>query len=243
VTTMFSTGLQPTANITSIVAGPSGQMWFFDDGVNNPGSIGNPTFFGSIATGSGQIQEFASANAAQPVLGVTSMVLGKDNGIWFTDGLNHAVGRIAPATGTITEFPLVTPATPQQSPMQLAVAPDGKIWMACFGSTSSSSVIASLDPANNDALVYYTQGVTPGLFLSFIAGSDGNLWFTEDTSSSLGFSSFVTLGVVNPKDGSIFQYPTFIPQFSIISSMVDRGDGTLFMLDSAVGNIGKVSFK
>lgn len=245
-TTMFSTGLQPSANITAVIAGPSGQMWFYDYGSNNALHGGSPTFFGSINTNSGVIQEFPTSNAAEPSLGggSMSMLLGIDNSIWFTDGYNFSIGHIDPSSGTITEFKLGTPARPQQSPLQLTLAPDGKVWFATYGFTSSTSLIGSLDPNNNNSITYYANGLTvPGLFMAFTTASDGNLYFSEDPNAGFGFSAVTTMGIVNPNTGTIYTYPAFIPANSGIISLVDRHDGGLWFLDGALGQIGKVTLK
>ena len=34
------------------------------------------------------------------------------DGIWFTDGANHAIGNLTPATGKIQEFPIPSGASP-----------------------------------------------------------------------------------------------------------------------------------
>jgi streptogramin lyase len=246
--TYYSTGLQASPRITTIVAGASGTMWFYDWGLNNAVSFGHPTFFGTIDTASGTIQEYPAGNP-QPSrttlpLGIfETMTVASDNSLWFTDAINYSVGHMTPS-GTVQEFKLTTPAYPQQSPMQIVIAPDGKVWVGCFGS-AANSVIASVDPNNGNAVTYYTTGLNAGAFFALTRGSDGNLWFIQDPPGRpYGFSSQTTLGVMNPASGAIYQYPSSaIPDNAKITSMLDRGDGTLWMLDSAFGRIGKVTLK
>lgn len=248
-TTMYSTGLQPSARVGAIVAGKAGTMWFYDWNTNNAIHLGDPTYFGTIDTSTGTITEYP-ANNAQPSRSALeagifmSMAVASDNSLWFADGYNYSVGHLDPASGAVQEFKITTPAYPQESPMQLLIAPDGKVWAACFGLSTTLSEIASVDPNNGNAISHYTTGLNPpGPFMSMTRGSDGNLWFIEDPFIGFGFSSQLNVGVMNPATGAIYQYPPLVPEFSKIMSLVDRGDGTLWMLDNANGQIGKVSFK
>lgn len=243
----YSAGLQASPRVTTIVAGTAGTMWFYDWGSNNAVSFGHPTFFGTINTANGTIQEFPAGNAEPSrttlLLGIfETMAVASDNSIWFTDGFNYSVGHMTPS-GTVQEYKLTTPAYPQQSPMRIVITPDGKVWTGCFGS-AANSVIASIDPNNGNAIAYYTAGVNSGAFLAMTRGSDGNLWFIQDPSAGLGFYSQTMLGVLNPATGSAYQYPsTAIPDQVKATSMLDRGDGTLWILDSGFGQIGKVTLK
>ncbi len=243
----YSTGLQASPRITTIVAGTGGTMWFYDWGSNNAVSLGHPTFFGTIDTATGTIQEFP-ANNAQPDRttlqeGVfTSMAVAADNSLWFSDGYNYSVGHMSP-TGTVQEYKLTLPAYPQQAPAQIAITSDGKVWASCFG-TARNSVIASIDPNNGNAIAYYTTGLNGGIFLALTRGSDGNLWFILDPFAGFGFALQTNLGVLNPATGAIYEYPdSAIPNAVRVTSMLDRGDGTLWMLDGGFGQIGKVTFK
>ncbi len=240
----YSTGLSPTPKVNSIIAGPAGTMWFYDLGANNATSTVDPTYFGSIDTTTGLIQEYQTNTPAVPKLAEMPMVLAPDNSIWYGNALNNSIGRIDTSSGTMTEFKLGTPAQPQLSPMQLVVTPDGKIWAGCYSFTSSASAIVSVDTKNNNAVTYYTQGFAQaGFIYSMILGSDGNLWFSEIPASGTLFSSQALIGVMNRTTGAIYQYPPMVPEFAQITGLIDRGDGTLWMLDSGFGNIGKVTFK
>jgi streptogramin lyase len=244
----FTTGLEPSANVSSIIAGPNGSMWFYDSATTAPGVSGQPTFFGSISTTTGAITEFQSANGAGPLRGAMSMVLAKDGSIWFTDQFNFSLGHLNTSTGAITEIGVSQPAFPQESPMQLTVAPDGKIWFLALSSTAGTSIAGSVDPANNNAIALGPTIPGNNLFLgalfdSFTTGSNGDLWFVEDPGTFLNTENQSNLGIINPTTGAVFVYPTALMNNSVIDSIVDRGDGTLWMLDTAFGQIGKVTFK
>jgi len=243
----YSAGLSGSPKVNSIIAGPAGTMWFYDYGANNATSTLNPTYFGSINTSTGQIQEYqTSAPVAQvlPFTGSMPMVLAPDNSIWYSDALDNSVGQIDTTTGAMTEFKLGTPAAPQLTPMQLVATSDGKIWMGCFSFTSGASTMASLDTKNNNAIAYYSQGLAlSGYFFSMILGSDGNLWFAEEPAAAGFHSNQMLIGVMSPATHAIYQYSSILPTDVQITGLIDRGDGALWMLDSGFGQVGKVTFK
>ncbi len=236
------TPLSSLPNVNTIIAGPNGTMWFYDSGENNAVSNGHPTWFGSINTTTGAIQDYPTGNNALEV--PMAMVLAPDNSIWFGDSYHASVGHINTSTGAITETALGTPNTPQQAPMQFAVMPDGKIWMACYGTSSGTSALATIDTKNNNAIAYYTQGLTSGGFMwAMTLGSDGNLWFAQDPAFGFIRTSQMLIGVVNPQTGAIYEYPTAVPNDAQITGLIDGGNGALWMIDSGFGQIGKVTFK
>jgi streptogramin lyase len=244
--TDYTTGLESNAWITDIIAGPSGTMWFYDQGsyASNVNSSG--TYFGSISTANGTIAEYPAPGKAGPdiapgnTLSGMSMALASDGSIWFADAYNTAVGHINTSTGAMTETQIGTPAYPQQSPMQVAIV-NGKVWFLAEGFTSATAVAGSIATSNNDAITYYPVP-NPGQFIALTLGSDGNLWFV-DAPGGLFHSSQTYLGVLNPATGAVYDYTTVIPVNAVVLSLVDRGDRTLWMLDSAYGDIGEVTFK
>ena len=240
--TTYSSGLEPSANVTQIIAGPNGQMWFYDQGTFQPGVSGAPTYFGSIVPG-GQISEHVVPSGAGPLLGPMSMVLAHDGSIWFADQFNAEVGHLDTVSGNVTEYATGTPAQPAQSPIQLLATPDGKIWFGADGLNGSTSVVGRLDPANGDAITYDTSVTSPGLFYSLILGSDGNLWFTQTRGAGNESEAQQTLGVINPVTGAVYDYPAAVPVDARETSLINGGSGTLWMLDTGFGQVGQVPFK
>lgn len=238
----YSTGLESSANVTQIVAGPNGQMWFYDQATTSNRVSGSPTYFGSIATASGAIVEHKVTTGAGPISGSMSMVLAPDGMLWFADQYNAKIGRFDTASGRVTEYATGTPAYPDQSPMRVLTTSDGKIWFVADDFTGASSVVGWLDPAHPKAITYETGATTAGLFGAFIVGVDGNLWFTQNAGTPSFASDQVTLGVVNPATGAVYDYPAAVPQFVAGTALIAQGS-TLWFLDSAFGQVGKVAFK
>jgi streptogramin lyase len=238
----YATGLAANARVTAIVAGAPGTMWFYDQQTNNPPlSIGRPSAFGTIATADGTIHEYPTPNAAAPVLLFESMALGPDGALWFADGKNSAIGRVD-ASGNYTSVPIADASSPNLVPHCVVGGPDGKVWFAASNLGLGQSLLGTVDPSSK-AVARYQQGAIAGEFEALIVGSDHNLWFAQRPAGGVGLSSFAAIGVVNPTTHAIYEYPTLIPNFSVVSGLADRGDRTLWMLDSAVGQIGKVTFK
>lgn len=270
--TTYSTGLSAaTPRILDIVAGPNGSntMWFYDsDGTSASRNYLPPTYIGSIDTTTGQISEYQTPNNAVELPGTpipVSMVLGPDGGLWFADGDHYELLRFDTASHSFTQHSVSTPSFPTQSPMALALGPDGNIWFTSawvqFGSSPRTSLVGMVNLKSNDTIQTFNEGIVPGTFWDMIAGSDGNLWFTE---RELGDSTFTTFGIVNPAINNnaqpptlaYYQYPPSLsaalnvtatqwitPQFAYISNLVDGGNGTLWTLDTNGGQIGEVTFK
>lgn len=241
--TTYATGLAANARVMTIVAGPPGTMWFYDEETNNPPlSIGKPSAFGTIATATGAIVEYPTPNAVAPVLLTESMAyVAADAALWFADGKNAAIGRVD-ASGNYTSFPLADPSSPNIVPHRVVAGPDGKLWFAASNLGLGQSFIGTVDPSTK-TVARYQQGVIAGEFEALIVGSDKNLWFAQRPLGGIGFSNAAAIGVVNPATHAVYEYPTLLPPNAVAAELVDRGDRTIWLLDSAFGQIGKVTFK
>jgi virginiamycin B lyase len=240
---LFTSGLEANANVTSIVAGQSGTMWFYDQGTNQSLNVGQPSWFGSISTTTDAITEYATPDDATPTnpdgQAYMQMILGPDGAIWFLDGSGAAVGRIS-AAGTYTITPIGTPALPTPYPVQLVVGPDGNIWFA-EQSSSGAAALGTVAPSSY-AVSLYPIG-SDGLVTALSVGSDHNLWFTFVQGAGF-YSSDTDFGVANPTTHAVYVYPTTaLPEFSTIGGIIDRGDRTLWVLNTSFGQVGEVPFK
>ncbi len=249
-TTTYSTGLQANSWVTDIIAGPSGTMWFYDQGDPSSNLNASVTAFGSIATASGTIAEFPTSNLAGPVspaLGSTqttgmSMALAADGSIWFADTSNDAIGHLNTSSGAIGETKLGAPAYPQQAPQEVTITSDGKVWFSSYSPTSGTATIGFVNPSSG-GVTYYPVSSSPGQATAMFAGADGNLWFAVTPMMGTFYSAQQEIGIVNPATGAVYVYSTAIlPQFATAASIVDTS-GTFWILDRSYGQIGKVTFK
>lgn len=246
--TTYTTGLEPNAAITTIVADTAKTtMWFYDAGGNNALSTSNPTFVGSISTASGAINEYLTANSAGPTYYAgfpeIFMVAVPDGSIWFSDERNTALARIDTSTGAIVEYALGDSAHPQQSPTALAVGPDGRIFTPTFGILSNTSTLAAIDPASR-AITYYEQNVPIGYARAATFAPDGHLWYVAQApagSTGLTVGNALTIASVT---GAVYELGSVgFPTDSVFASIVPYGTGNFYLLDSAFGTVGKVTYK
>lgn len=203
------------AVLPGIVATDDGGAWFNYDHEQGEGS----TIASGIGhvTATGQFTLYPLPDKGhQPVPdanGHSSITVGPDGNIWFTENAGNRVGKITPS-GAITEYALSGLA----SPSVIVRGPDGNLW---FTETTSNK-IARITPAGS--ITEFSAGITP---IGLATGADGNLWFTEYTANRIGrltrlgvLTEFPLTGVSGPlhivaaNDGSLY--------FTLFSSAVGR---------------------
>ncbi|HKD74211.1 MAG TPA: hypothetical protein VKB76_01900, partial [Ktedonobacterales bacterium] len=146
----------------AIVAGPDGNLWFFDDGTSSIGTI----------TPQGKVKEYpvpyTPKLAGSIAVGLKEMIAGPDHNLWFADPQSGVVGRVT-LKGTITIFTNGADHFPQH----LIGGPDGSVW---FLDEGKDNAIDRISPAGQ--LVSYPLHTLMGINSSLTVGPDGNLWFT-----------------------------------------------------------------
>jgi virginiamycin B lyase len=164
------------STLNDIALGSDGAMWFTSSGSNELQS-----FIGRI-TPSGKITEFnMPTNDAQP----SGIAQGANDSMWFTEPGVDRIGRIT-LNGEISEF--------QAQSVGDAIAPgaDGDMWFTegagvdALGRITPSGLVTNFAPILN-------HHDNP---MDLIAGSRGDLWLT-DISSSRIFRIVVPLAPVN----------------------------------------------
>jgi virginiamycin B lyase len=140
--------------------------------------------------------EFTVPNGGQPI---TPKVA--SDGIWFTDGSNHAIGNLNPSTGNILEYAIPSGAFP----LFLQVASDGSKWFSettGLGRLSPDGTIAEWTVALEHPDDNIEQlSIDPG----------GNIWFVERNFDGVGPAGTNKVRRLNPKTNIISTYmvPTF----------------------------------
>jgi virginiamycin B lyase len=162
----------PLNGLQDINVGPDGDIWITAG--NNVAKIppGNPTG-GTAFGGLGLVD----ARGIAP---------GFDGNIWIVDAGNDDIKRITTAGVPVpTNVPLGTGCGGRN----ITRGPDGNMWVTCF----SSGDIWRIKPDASSAKSFpATAGGTP---LDIIAGQDGSLWFTGQTTH---ISKITTAGKVTP---------------------------------------------
>ena len=136
------------------------------------------------------ISEVATAPAAPPIADFpvpsissdpTTIAVGPDANMWFTEQATNKIGRITPLGG-VTEY-----AVPN-APAGIVAGPDGNLWIT----EPSANKIARMTPSGLAS--EFSVPTTDGYPFRIAVGADGNLWFTEQRGNKIGRIS--TSGVI-----------------------------------------------
>jgi virginiamycin B lyase len=204
-----------------LAAGPDGNVWFFGGPVQNQtGPSPSPTTqpreqLGRI-TPQGQVTEFDLGGPKFPATGLVAL---PDGNLWFS--IAGSVGRITPQ-GQVTHFPVG--GVP-------AWGPDGNVWAA------GGNAIARITPQGQ--ITRFSNGFADpqrGPSGDVVAGSDGNLWFTEGSPDDPGIPPKPGIGRITPQ-GQITEYTQGLKPFPL--NLVSGPDGNMWFLDN--GSIGRIT--
>jgi streptogramin lyase len=147
-------GVNPV--LTSITAGPDGNVWFADQNVDRIGRI----------SPAGVVTVFVLPAGSS----VNQIARGPDGNIWFTELTENKIGRLTP-DGGLTEFPVPVPGS---GPAGIVTGPDGNLWVTL----TSANLIARVTPIGGFGIFPIpTPASGPG---NIILGPDGNLWFAQE---------------------------------------------------------------
>lgn len=162
---------------------------------------------------------------------ISSMVLGPDGAVWFTEASGSRVGKIT-TDGVITEYPVsvggVGPSCVAMQMTDITVGPDGNLWFtaACGGSRAGNAVGKITTAGAYTVYPLSTYNAYPS---GIASGPDGNLWFTEQNINKIG--KITTAGVVT-------EYST-IPTANAHPGKITAGsDGALWFTE--IGKIGRI---
>jgi virginiamycin B lyase len=140
--------------------------------------------------------EFAIPNGGQPVT-----VKIAANGIWFTDGSNHAIGLLNPTTGSVEEYAIPSGG----SPLFLQLAQDGSKWF------SETTGVGRLTP--NGVITEWMVALEhPDDNIEQLSiDAAGNIWFVERNFDGAGAAGTNKVRRLNPNTSVISTYlvPTF----------------------------------
>ncbi len=227
---------------TNMVSGPGGDLW-----VAATSSSGSSTIERIGLNGS--VRSFAVPDNVI----VSALAVGPDGNVWFVGTRNlvssnanasrqAVVGEVTP-NGQFTEYPPIPVATGQvgvaSDLTQLTTAPDGDLWFSYTvvgNSPSSASVltqnfIGQVTAAGTVTLFPVSSSSTDtGLTYSLAAGSDGNLWFTEQLSQEW------VLGRMTP-NGVMTQFPLGLNSAKWAADVEDGSNGSLVLVDQSLRHL------
>jgi streptogramin lyase len=215
--------LTPNSNPAGIAAGSDGNIWFTEgettsdngSGIGRMSTQGHllgeslvasepaalaPAPNGNLWFAGSTLGQISTSGSIVPVLtefGVAEGVVeGPDGNVWFTsqDTQNNTgyVNRVTPS-GAVTTTPLLaTTSGGLALPWGITVGPDKNIWVV-------GNYIWKIS-TSGEVLGTYPTPETPMAFepAAIVAGSDGNLWFTENATNHLGAISTTGTLVATP---------------------------------------------
>lgn len=206
---------------------PDGCVVTVSDGTTNLDLVVSNTYTGKVGTP--VITETPTiTQSSEPV----EIAVGPDGNMWFAECGPTQVGRIQP-TGTnpkIAEFPIPLPSptiTPYITGLQ--TGPDGKVWWTDDGMSSRIGTITTTGFVRQYSVVGPTASPLPEPDM-IVAGSDGNMWFSEFGGLAVGR---ITI------NGAITPHP--VPTVGEQEYVALAPDGTVWFTDRENSILGYVT--
>ena len=215
--------LSPGANPQQIISGPNGSLWFTE-----AGSGTTPNRIGAI-TVAGVLSEYniPTANA-----GLTSLAVGSDGALWFTERTVSKIGRITSGGAVTAELPT---QTPNAQPYQIALGPDGAMWFTETGVDRLGRVATSGAPT--DMALAGTQSVT-----GFTVGNDNNFYIADPTANAIAQVAITGTGTLTIKEYPVPTAGAFSLASSFPGMLVIGYDGKVYFTEANANKIGQFTY-
>ena len=200
----------PGGSIAGLAAGPDGNVWFTDGGLNKIGRV----------TPLGKIKQFSLPSGVTPRL-ITD---GPDGALWFNAG--PEIGRITTA-GVVTMFPLPSGS----SAGSIASGADGNLWFT--GRAGATDIVGRM--TTSGTVAEFATPTQPSRPTVIAAGSDGDIWFTETSGQA---SNQAQIGRVAP-DGTVTELtlsPGANPNYGIAAG----GDGNMWVTEYYGAKVARI---
>jgi virginiamycin B lyase len=156
------------------------------------------------------------------------IVAGPDGALWFT--LEGSIGRID-MLGNANQYFI---SYSGNSPWSITAGPDGNLWFTDEGTNSIGRVCAAVVPPTCTTvgqITEYPVQTTNSFPTGITAGSDGALWFTEQSANNVGRIT---------TEGGVSEYPVSTPD-SVPTGITAGQDGALWFTEKNGNNIGRIT--
>jgi streptogramin lyase len=206
----------------NIVAGPDGDLYFTERSTDKIGRL-NPLAGSNSAIQSSFTDSFATGITAGS--GPTSIAVGPDGNLWFTEFNTDSVARLTLATGAVNEF--VVPGA-GSGPAGITAGPDGALWFTEAGSGEIGRITTAGTVTNEFVVPVSGGGVSDPE--SIVAVPGGDLYFTD-----FGRDRVLHINTAG-------QFTQFIlPANSGPQGIVFGPDGNLYFTEAVTDRIGRLS--
>jgi streptogramin lyase len=170
-------------SLKGITVGSDGNIWF-----TNWGSSGD---FIGMMTPSGSVTEFPLSFGTDPV-GITS---GPDGNLWFTAYGSNTIDEMSTSGSLLNQFSIIPPGG-SSGPGDLAditVGSDDNLYFTeqtgYIGQMTTSGTVTNFPVSTTMPTVPGASGPQP---LAITSGPDGNIWFTDPWTDSIGVLKIAT---------------------------------------------------
>lgn len=155
-----------------------GRIWFTE-------LLGNQIGYYDPSTG--KLREFA---VPTPFAGPADLTFDSHGMLWFTEAYNESIAKFDPGTSKFVQyrFSLIDPLQYVGSPVGVAVAPDGVVWVADHG----GNWIVRFNSTSEQVTLYPTHFPPPEVYpISLVndlaVDREGRVWFTEHGGNSIAY--------------------------------------------------------
>jgi virginiamycin B lyase len=215
--------LSAGANPQQIISGPNNSLWFTEAGNGaTPNRIGTITVAGVVSE-----YNIPTANA-----GLTSIAVGSDGALWFTERTASKIGRITSGGAVTAELPT---QTPNAQPYQIGLGPDGAMWFTEIGVDRFGRVATS--GAATDMALPGTQSVT-----GFTVGNDNNFYIADPTANALAQVVIGATGTPTVKEYAIPTPAAWTLASSFPGMLVLGYDGKVYFTEANANQVGQFTY-
>lgn len=173
---------------------------------------------GAVSSAQVTIKEYQLSGYPVP----TSITVGSDGALWFTEYEGNKIGRIT-TTGVVTEYPVPMVGSQLSQLNTITAGPDGALWFT----ESYARKIGRITTAG--VLTEYTLPSSAWPW-GITAGPDGALWFTGTALGGIG--RITTAGLVT-------EYP--LPAGRAPTDITGGPDGALWFIEFGANQIGRMT--
>jgi virginiamycin B lyase len=195
-----------------ITPGSDGALWFTNQGNNSIGRI----------TTAGSVSNFTHAGIVSPY----AITAGPNNSLWFTNqapGGTSAIGEIS-VSGSVSIFTNSSITNPY------GITADGaSLWFTNLpGGSGGSNAIEKMSSTGTVTHTYTDPTLSSPAAIA--VGSDGDLWFVNNTNNSIG--RITTSGTISNYTDPSIDMPIWIAAGS---------DGALWFSNNATDSVGQIT--